>query len=98
MSRPDPHKLAKFGRGIYTTAGADYAGIADLGFRTVIANPTRAQIDQIQAFGLTAMLFLGGYDSGTCTFGWSDDTVRTRRAAIADHPAWDTGRRENSGL
>src|SRR6266513_1800820 len=33
---PDPHTVATFGRGIYTTAGADYARIADLGFRTVI--------------------------------------------------------------
>ena len=33
------------------------------------------------------MLYLGGYDSGTCTFGWSDDTVRARVTAIRDHPA-----------
>ena len=30
-----------FGRGIYTTTGADYARIAELGFSTVIVNPTK---------------------------------------------------------
>lgn len=84
---PDPHSVAAFGRGIYTTAGADYARIADLGFRTVIVNPTKVQLEQIRVHGLTAMLYLGGYDSGTCTFGWSDDTVRARVTAIKDHPA-----------
>ncbi len=86
-ARPDPHTATSFGRGIYTTAGADYARIADLGFRTVIVNPTKTQLDQIRAHGLTAMLFLGGYDSATCTFGWSDETVRARVTAIKDHPA-----------
>jgi hypothetical protein len=76
-----------FGRGIYTTTGADYARIADLGFRTVIVNPTKAQLDEIHAYGLNAMLYLGGYDSGTCTFGWSDETVRTRVTGIKDDPA-----------
>ena len=82
-----PHTLTTFGRGIYTTAGADYALVAGLGFRTVLANPTRAQLDQIHAYGLTAMLYLGGYDSTTCTFGWSDDTVSERVNAVKDHPA-----------
>ena len=86
-TRPDPTTLTTFGRGIYTTAGADYARIADLGFRTVIVNPTKVQLEQIRLYGLTAMLYLGGYDSGSCTFGWSDDTVRARVTAIKDHPA-----------
>jgi hypothetical protein len=86
-ARPDPHTSTSFARGIYTTTGADYARIADLGFRTVIVNPTKAQLDQIQAYGLTAMLYLGGYNSATCTFGWSDDTIRARVTAIKDHPA-----------
>jgi hypothetical protein len=76
-----------FGRGIYTTAGADYARIADLGFRTVIANPSKSALEEIRAHGLTAMIYLGGYNSGTCTFGWSDTTVATRVTAIRDHPA-----------
>ena len=86
-TRPDPTTLTTFGRGIYTTAGADYARIAELGFRTVIVNPTKVQLEQIRLYGLTAMLYLGGYDSGTCTFGWSDETVRARVTAIRDHPA-----------
>ena len=76
-----------FGRGIYTTTGADYARIADLGFRTVIVNPTKAALEEVRAHGLTAMLYLGGYNGGTCAFGWSDATVATRVAAIKDHPA-----------
>ena len=82
-ARPDPQTLARFGRGIYTTAGADYARIADLGFRTVIVNPTKVQLDQIRAHGLTAMLFLGGYDSATCTFGWSDVWVTSMMSAAS---------------
>jgi hypothetical protein len=75
-ARPDPRTSTSFGRGIYTTAGADYARIAELGFRTVIANPTKTQLEEIRFYGLSAMLYLGGYDSATCTFGWSDDSVR----------------------
>jgi len=86
-ARPGPDTLTRFGRGIYTTTGADYARIASLGFRTVIANPTKVQLDQVRLYGLKAMLYLGGYDSGTCAFGWSDDTVRERVTAIKDHPA-----------
>ena len=76
-----------FGRGIYTTTGADYARIADLGFRTVIVNPSKPALEELRAHGLTAMIYLGGYDSGTCTFGWPDGTVATRVTAIRDHPA-----------
>jgi hypothetical protein len=76
-----------FGRGIYTTTGADYSRIADLGFRTVIVNPTRTALEQIRAYGLTAMVYLGGYNSSTCTFGWSDATVTARVNLIKDHPA-----------
>jgi hypothetical protein len=83
----DPGTLTPFGRGIYTTAGADYARIADLGFRTVIANPAKAALDEIRAYRLTAMIYLGGYDSSTCTFGWSDAIVSTRVTAVRDHPA-----------
>jgi hypothetical protein len=76
-----------FGRGIYTTTGADYARIADLGFRTVIVNPSKQALEEIRAHRLTAMIYLGGYDSGTCTFGWPDGTVAARVTAIRDHPA-----------
>jgi hypothetical protein len=76
-----------FGRGIYTTTGADYAQIASLGFRTVIVNASKSALEEVHAHGLTAMVYLGGYDSGTCTFGWSDATVTTRVTAIRDHPA-----------
>jgi hypothetical protein len=76
-----------FGRGIYTTTGADYARIADLGFRTVIANPFKSALEEVRGHGLTAMIYLGGYNSGTCTFGWSDATVVTRVRAIKEHPA-----------
>ena len=86
-ARSGPDTLTRFGRGIYTTTGADYARIAELGFRTVVANPTKAQLDQIRIYGLRAMIYLGGYDSTTCTFGWSDDTVRERVTTIKDHPA-----------
>lgn len=82
-----PGSLTRFGRGIYTTTGADYSRIAELGFRTVIVNPSKPALDQIRAYGLTAMVYLGGYDSGTCTFGWSDATVTSRVTAIRDHPA-----------
>lgn len=83
----DPSTLAAFGRGIYTTTGADYARIAELGFRTVIVSPTKAALQQIHSYGLTAMIYLGGYDSSTCTFGWSDAIVTERVTAIGDHPA-----------
>ena len=76
-----------FGRGIYTTSGADYVQIADLGFHTVIANPSKQALEEVRAHGLTAMIYLGGYDNGRCAFGWSDATVTTRVAAIKDHPA-----------
>src|SRR5436190_9184581 len=83
----DPRTLTSFGRGIYTTAGADYARIADLGFRTVVANPTKAALEEIHGYGLNAMVYTGGYDNVTCAFRWSDDTVTTRLTAIHDHPA-----------
>jgi hypothetical protein len=89
-SASQPHAGAAsiaFGRGIYTTTGADYKRIADLGFRTVIANPSLSALDEVRAHGLTAMIYLGGYDSGTCTFGWPDATVATRVTAIRNHPA-----------
>ena len=76
-----------FGRGIYTTTGADYARIAKLGFRSVIVSPTTALLDEIHSHGLTAMVYLGGYDSGTCTFGWTDAEVSERVELITDHPA-----------
>ena len=79
--------LTPFGSGIYTTTGADYARIADLGFRTVIVSPSKPALDEIRAYGLTGMLYLGGYDSGTCTFSWSDATVTSRVTAIRDNPA-----------
>ena len=46
--------LTPFDSGIYTTTGADYARIADLGFRTVIVNPSKPALDEIRAYGLTA--------------------------------------------
>jgi hypothetical protein len=33
------------------------------------------------------MIYLGGYDGSTCTFGWPDGTVAARVTAIRDHPA-----------
>lgn len=82
-----PRGPGGFGRGIYTTTGADFSRIAELGFRTVIVNPTRAALDDIHAHGLTAMIFLGGYDSDTCAFGWTDKKVSERVKPIKDHPA-----------
>jgi len=79
--------LIPFDSGIYTTTGADYARIADLGFGIVIVNPSKPALDEIRAHGLTGMLYLGGYDGGTCTFGWSDATVTSRVTAIRDNPA-----------
>ena len=76
-----------FGRGIYTTTGADYARIAELGFRTVIVNPTKDALEQIRSYGLTAMVYLGGYDRSSCTFGWSDAVVAQRVNLVKDHPA-----------
>lgn len=84
---PDPGNLTPFGRGIYTTTGADYARIAELGFRTVIVNPTKAALDEVSAYGLTAMIYLGGYDNSACAFVWSDATVTTRVTSVKDHPA-----------
>jgi hypothetical protein len=83
----DPSNLTAFGRGIYTTTGADYPRIAELGFRTVIVNPMKPALDQIRSHGLTAMVYLGGYNSGSCTFGWSDATVAERVNLVRDHPA-----------
>jgi hypothetical protein len=76
-----------FGRGIYTTTGADYARIAELGFRTVIVNPTTEALDEIHSHGLTAMIYLGGYDRDACTFGWSDAKVLQRVQLVKDHAA-----------
>jgi hypothetical protein len=76
-----------FGRGIYTTSGADYARIAQLGFRTVIVNPTMEALDGIHSHGLTAMIYLGGYDKEACVFGWSDAKVSQRVSLVKDHPA-----------
>jgi hypothetical protein len=44
-------------------------------------------LEEIRAHRLTAMIYLGGYDSSTCTFGWPDGTVAARVTAIRDHPA-----------
>jgi hypothetical protein len=76
-----------FGRGIYTTRGADYARIAELGFRTVIVNPTTKALDEIHSHGLTAMIYIGGYDKDACTFGWSDAKVLLRVQLVKEHPA-----------
>ena len=75
---PSPGNPIAFGRGIYTTTGADYARIAELGFKTVIVNPTKDALEQIRPYGLTAMIYLGGYDRSSCTFGWSDAVVAQR--------------------
>lgn len=77
----------EFGRGIYTTTGADYGRIAELGFRTVIVNPTIEALDEIHSHGLTAMIYLGGYDKDACVFGWSDSKVSQRVNLVKDHPA-----------
>jgi hypothetical protein len=76
-----------FGRGIYTTTGADYARIAELGFRTVIVDPATAALDEIDSHGLTAMIYLGGFDKDACTFGWTDAEVSQRVELVKDHPA-----------
>ena len=78
---------ASFGRGIYTTTGADYERIAELGFRTVIVSPETAALDQIHSYGLTALIYLGGFDSDTCSFGWTDAQVSQRVNQVKDHPA-----------
>jgi hypothetical protein len=78
-----------FGRGIYTTTGADFARIAELGFHTVIVNPKAALLDEIHSHGLTAMIYIGGYDNHACVFGWPDDKVSTRVELVKDHPASD---------
>jgi hypothetical protein len=82
-----PRVPGGFGRGIYTTTGADYSRIAELGFRIVIVDPAKAALDDIHAHGLTAMIFLGGYDSDACAFGWTDAEVSQRVKPIRDHPA-----------
>jgi hypothetical protein len=76
-----------FGQGIYTTTGADYARIAELGFRSVIVDPATAALDEIDSHGLSAMIYLGGYDKDACTFGWTDAEVSQRVDLIKDHPA-----------
>jgi hypothetical protein len=85
-ARP-PSGVKMFGRGIYTTTGADFARIADLGFRTVIVNPSKSLLDQIHSYGLNAMIYTGGYNKVTCTFGWSDELLADRMRSIKDHPA-----------
>ena len=87
VTRTHPGEPQAFGRGIYTTTGADFDRIAELGFHTVIVNPSKSLLDEIQARGLNAMIYTGGYNKVTCRFGWSDATVADRVRSIADHPA-----------
>jgi hypothetical protein len=82
-----PSAPGSFGRGIYTTTGADYSRIAELGFRTVIVSPTTAALDEIHSHRLRALIYLGGYDSETCTFGWTDAEVSQRVELVKNHPA-----------
>jgi hypothetical protein len=82
-----PSDLKGFGRGIYTTTGADYARIAELGFRTVIVDPATAALDKIDSHGLTAMIYLGGYDKDACTFRWTDARVSQRVDLVKGHQA-----------
>ena len=95
-----PSGLKGFGRGIYTTTGADYARIAELIRRrepithaspssasTVIVDPATAALDEIDSHGLTAMIYLGGYDKDACTFKWTDARVSQRVDLVKDHQA-----------
>ena len=77
----------EFSRGIYTTRGADFARIAELGFRTVIVNPETEALDEIYSHGLTAMIYIGGFDKDACKFGWSDAKVTQRVQLVKEHPA-----------
>ena len=87
VTKTAPSDLKGFGRGIYTTTGADYARIAELGFRTVIVDPATAALDEIDSHGLTAMIYLGGYDKDACTFKWTDARVSQRVDLVKDHRA-----------
>jgi hypothetical protein len=72
--------------GIFSTSGASASGVANLGFDFAWGY-NRAQMDTLSANGLKALVFLGGINDATCTWNWSDDTVRTKVTDLRTHPA-----------
>jgi hypothetical protein len=57
------------------------------GFGVVEVDAYRESLDALLPAGLEGMVWLGAYDSGTCTFEHDDAWVRQHVSAIAGHPA-----------
>jgi hypothetical protein len=72
-------------RGIYGRDGSPsgFDDEARIGFNVIDSGPYPQEMAALQARGLKAMVWLGGYSNDTCRFVRSDGWVRSHVAAIA---------------
>jgi hypothetical protein len=77
-----------YARAIWThSRSTSLSDIRVLGFRSVLVNPDRLQLDGALAAGLRAGVWLGNYDDDACAWNWADATIITRINAVRGHPA-----------
>jgi len=83
-------------RGIWAEAhevsDAELAVIKALGYGVVFAKPVKADLDRVEAAGLKAVVWLGGYRDGNdspprCVWRIDDATVAAQVDAVEAHPA-----------
>ena len=73
--------------GSYSTGAGAWPGMHNLRFGFGISSAYRSELDVAKANGMTAMVYIGGYNKTTCQFGRDDAWVRSHIAAILGHPA-----------
>jgi hypothetical protein len=76
-------------RGVYGRDGSStgFEHQARLGFNVIDSGPYPQQMTALQAGGLKALVWLGGYSNDACSFRRSDAWVRSHVAAIAGDTA-----------
>jgi len=72
-------------RGMY--GPGPYPDIVNAGFSILDAGPYTQTLDQVNALGAKAWIWLGGYNNNSCTFNNTDSWVTTHLQAIQGHPA-----------
>jgi hypothetical protein len=72
---------------VFASSASSKAPIAGAGFNAVTVNPYVADLNAIAAHGLGGIVWLQGYDNGSCRFAKADSWVREKIKAIKNHAA-----------